>query len=222
VVAESLTLRPVVRAWAVGPGGRPFARELQPVGLGGCLGPLLTVGGPLVEVLPAGDLVLVVTAGGAVAAHAPDASRLWTRPVPGWPASPQSRIWTDESGRRTWSAKRDGLTELGPDGQKRWAWRAPSSGSFSLEPAEVVRAAAAVLGVAPDGGPGELGCAYRRRSFETHFPKMPSVSRSLSQLSVKVPRSCSIVAKLWTSDRWSAATGSSGVGRVLTGLSRHL
>ncbi len=233
VIAESLTLRPVVRAWAVGPGGRllvardqggphlaelgpdrryrrraalphpahriypvpggwtwlrcwpgplaeraggrPFARELQPVGPRGRLGPLLTVTGALVEVLPAGDRVLVVSAGGTLSAHAPDGTRLWARAVPGWPASPESRVWIDQGGQRIWSSERDGLTELSPDGVERWAWRAPSPGAFALEPDEVVRAAATTLGVAPDTGPSELRRAYRRRAFETHPDRHPGL-----------------------------------------------
>ncbi len=147
---------------------RPFARELLVLSPSGEVRTLLTLEGALVQTVVAGELVLVATSGGALHAFNPDGTRRWTHPVPGWPATPEPRVWADQLGRRVWVSERGGVTELDGEGVVRWSWEAPPL-AWSDDVSEWRRRQAAqVLGVAADAPVVQLRRAFRRRAKETH------------------------------------------------------
>jgi hypothetical protein len=147
---------------------RPFGRELLVHSPAGVATRLLTLGGALIQIAVAGELVLVATSGGALSAFSPDGGRIWTHPVPGWSATPEPRVWADPGGTRVWVSERGGVTELDRKGVVRWIWEAPTVFVGDDASTEVRRRAARLLGVPLDATTTAVRQAFRRRAKETH------------------------------------------------------
>ena len=147
-------------------GYRPFGRQLMVLSPAGVVTRVLTLDGALTQIVVAGELVLVATSGGALSAFDPSGGHLWSHAVPGWPATPEQRVWASPGGGRVWVSERGGITELDGVGAVRWSWAAPAAGDATSEPGR--RQAAELLRIPLDSSPTTVRRAFRRRAKETH------------------------------------------------------
>ena len=157
---------------------RPFGRELLVLSPDGSALRLLTLEGALAQLLAAGPLVLAAVVGGTLHAFDPDGRLRWSHSVPGWPATPEPRVWTAPEGDRIWVAERGGITELDASGAPRWSSELPSSLVPDAPSQARRRQAAELLGVVPDASAGQLRRAFHRRAKETHPDHHPDDPRA--------------------------------------------
>ena len=157
---------------------RPFGRELLVLAPDGTVLRLLTMEGALAQLLAAGPLMLVAAVGGTLHAFDADGRLRWRHPVPGWPATPEPRVWSDEDGARIWVAEAGGISELDGSGALRWSADLPAS--LAPDPVSQARRrqAAELLGVAIDASARQLRRAFHRRAKETHPDHHPDEPRA--------------------------------------------